>query len=754
MTAKKPIIWRQPAAIPDWRAFLRGPEAEIWHPLILDRMRPDGAETMDELMSTGEVVFVHDTIGAQVRDLLKARTPSRPWTDEELDAEVEDFLGGQDLRDYGRWVFYPWSRRLVHAIPPAEYAELRSDRNRVKITPAEQAKLLRLKVGIAGLSVGNAVAVTLALEGLFGELRLADFDTLDLSNMNRLRCTVDQIGLNKAVIAARQIFEMNPYANLTLLPEGITADNIAAFFDDGGTLDIAIDECDSIHVKFKLREEARARRIPLLMETSDRGMLDIERFDLEPRRPLLHGLVGDLTSDRVAALPPPARLGVILKIVGETSMSPRLAASLLEYGRTLRGFSQLGSDVTLGGATTATAVRRLGLGLPLASGRVFVDVSAMLADVQPPPPFVDIEQVNRAAERREFVTAVVEHALMAPSDGNLQPWRFSWRNEALHVYRDPDRSGGPDDEFGRFVALVAIGAALENIAISAAAGGKDAQFELMPSTSDPHLAARVTFRARAGGPVQDPLFEQIPRRCTNRRPSPRTSLNPVHAQVLMEAARLQGVRLQLCQDRRMLPELGRLLGEIDRVQLLAKGLHDEHFARMRWDREQVRTRRDGLDVSTLELGPLEHFLRILREPNVASVLGGINGGSLFAGAAAQAVTSSAALGLLTIEGTTPTAILRGGRAMQHLWLTATALGLGLHPCNTPIHLFARIERYHGAKLGRAEVQALTELREQFMQFFSVALSDSEILLFRLTYADPPATRSLRRPLDSVFTFES
>ena len=30
------------------------------------------------------------------------------------------------------------------------------------------------------------------------------------------------------------------------------------------------------------------------MATSDRGLVDVERFDLEPHRPILHGLLGDL----------------------------------------------------------------------------------------------------------------------------------------------------------------------------------------------------------------------------------------------------------------------------------------------------------------------------------------------------------------------------------------------------------------------------------------------------------------------------
>ena len=140
-------------------------------------------------------------------------------------------------------------------------------------------------------------------------------------------------GVNKAIIAARQIFEQNPYCNLVLYTDGVTAENLGEFIDGAegsGRADLVIDECDSIFIKIKLREEARARKIPVVMETSDRGMLDIERFDLEPDRPILHGLLGGLTAEDVLKMPPPARLGIILRIVGATTMSSRAAASLLE----------------------------------------------------------------------------------------------------------------------------------------------------------------------------------------------------------------------------------------------------------------------------------------------------------------------------------------------------------------------------------------------------------------------------------------
>src|SRR5690606_16284097 len=104
-------------------------------------------------------------------------------------------------------------------------------------------------------------------------------------------------------------------------------------------------------------------------------------------------------------------------------------------------------------------------------------------------------------------------------------------------------------------------------------------------------------------------------------------------------------------------------------------------------------------------------------------------------------------------GTTPDAFVRGGRAMQQLWLTATALGLAVQPWNGLLQLFARVERFNGAGLEKREVQQVLELRDRFSRTFKVSLGDAEVLLFRLFYADPPAQRSLRRPADAVLTIE-
>ena len=729
-------------------------DSDSWHPLCFDRSLAQDREEMDEIIARGEAAFIHDTIEAQIADLIRTRNPRVNFSEAELSARVAEATEG-GARDYGRWFLYPWSRRLVHVLSPPDFFELRTDRNRNKIMRHEQQKLAKLRIGVAGLSVGNAVALTIALENLCGELRMADFDRLDLSNMNRIRCGVHHLGVHKAVISARQIFEQNPYANLTLYTDGVTPQNISAFFEDEGRkLDLVIDECDSMYIKLKLREEARSRRTPLLMETSDRGMLDVERYDLEPKRPILHGLLGELSADDVASLPPVARLGLILRIIGETTMSPRLAASMLEFGQTLRGLSQLGSDVVLGGATTAIAVRRFGIGLPLPSGRVFIDVNRILADIQPPPiaPPDDTEAI--IMRERQLTYKLVEAAAMAPSLGNMQPWRFVVRGGEMFVLHDAERSGGPEHVVGRENAYIAIGAALENLSIAAGGAGRDAEISLFPEASRPDTVAKIRLVPRTGSVSADPLLEQIGKRLTNRKPGTRQSLSPMHAQVLTAAAKQLGARLQLCQDREKIAELGKLLGEADRLRWFSARMHAEFYGQIRWTAGEAARTRDGLDTRALDLDPgTRATYQLLRSYDVVKHMRDSGGGGVITMLAQMLVPTSAAVGFLTIEGNGPQAFVRGGRAMQQVWLTAGALGLALHPWNIILDMFAMVERHGGKGLDRREVSAVSDLREGFARCFSVSLKDTELLLFRVSQADAPAQRSLRRPVEDLLTLE-
>lgn len=339
----------------------------------------DERTRLDALLASGDVRETHDLIDDQLAELVRCLQPGENLTGRQLDAAAAELCGVADRRQYGTWAWYPWSGRLVHVLPEPEFRRVRTDRNRDKITSAEQRRLLDRRVGVIGLSVGNSAALTCAMEGVGGSFRLADFDTLGLSNLNRLRAGVHDLGLPKTVLCARQMYELDPYLDIELWSEGITEESIGDFFGDAGhPLDLLIEECDTPWVKVAAREHARARRVPVLMDANDRGLLDVERFDEEPDRPLFHGRGGDLTAREVRALDPAGTMAYLLQVCDESRLSPAMTDALGRIGRTLSSWPQLASGVMLGGALVTDTARRVLLGRPVASGRYYVDLEELV----------------------------------------------------------------------------------------------------------------------------------------------------------------------------------------------------------------------------------------------------------------------------------------------------------------------------------------------------------------------------------------
>ncbi|MEV7521861.1 Rv1355c family protein [Streptomyces sp. NPDC091371] len=760
-------------------------DAEPWRPGLFDAADPRQRAELTGILDRGGASAVGDTLTEQLAELLTARRPAWRPSPQELAAAVEDHLDGRPPLEYGTWAWYPWSRRLVHVLPGPEYRELRQSRNQYKITAAEQAGLTGRTIAVAGLSVGAASAFTLAQEGVGSRFRLADFDRLSLSNLNRLRASVTDIGLPKVVIAARQMYEMDPYLDIEVWPEGLTEDNVDGFLTGGGRADLFIEECDDLYIKVFARERARAHGIAVLMETNERGMLDVERFDLEPDRPLLHGLIDGVAAADLKGLPVRDKVPHVLRILGPENLSERMAPSLMEIGHTLSSWPQLASGVALGAAVVTDTARRVLLGQFTASGRFFVDPAELIRDgaqapvraQAAPEPAVPPTAVPPTAASpvrapaalapapplllpgpggvlgEEGVRRLVAYGIQAPSGGNVQPWTFVARGPVLHCRVDETQPATLLDFEGAATRL-AIGAAVENIDLAARAAGWACHARPFPDPADPALVCELTFSGAPHTP-RPALVDWIERRATNRRAGPARPLDAVHRQTLTSCAADSGARLHLLTDRAELAEAGRILGAADRLRMLSRRMHAEMMGELRWTPEEVRATRDGIDIATLEADAADLAgMSLARHwPHLAFVRQ-MGGGRAFEEGARDGVAASSAIGCLTIAGTGPEASFEGGRALQRLWLTATSLGLGFQPVTVLLYLLARVERGDGAGLDAAETATLHALRKRLSALVPQRPEETELLLFRLSYAPPPTARALRRGVDAVLRFDT
>lgn len=349
-------------------------------PIVYDLSNKYDREEFKNLIKRDSNLIVKNELDSQIRELIKLKNPEMIKEPSNYDKLFESFMSTIDLEAYGNWVYYPWSNHVIRTLPKSDFIEVRTIRNKYKITQEEQDKLKQKCVGIVGLSVGQSVSLALAMERIAGSIRIADFDHLELGNMNRIRTGLHNIGLPKTIIVAREIAEIDPFIRVECFHEGVTSKNIDSFFNfRGEQLDILIDECDSIDVKIALREKARENKIPVLMDTSDRGMLDVERYDLNPALSLFHGLVTADDLERLKfAKNAEEKVDVVEKILNVETMSEALKSSMKQIGKTITTWPQLGADVMLGGAITAMMTRKILLNKSKVTGRFFIDFDQII----------------------------------------------------------------------------------------------------------------------------------------------------------------------------------------------------------------------------------------------------------------------------------------------------------------------------------------------------------------------------------------
>lgn len=338
---------------------------------MLEQLRPQISNDPGAFPSAGRRIEAYE--GA-CRELFAVRNPG--WykkTGADAEAARAEFF--RTVRIPDAWIYFPWAKTVVHTVAEDDYLELRTGRNRNIISKEEQSNLREMRVGIVGLSIGSIILSTLVRIGGPKAIKLADFDTIEITNLNRMDADLLSYGDRKIAVAAKRAWAVDPFADLKLWEDGVADETLETFIIGDPALQVFIDEMDSLNYKVKARMICRRHRIPVLMATNigDRVMIDIERFDEEPDRPLFHGRM-DIDPESVASLPYAAWVREAKRIVGEEFLTDPLKATLGELGKTVSAIPQLGSTTAVGGAGVGYALRRIANGQEMPSGRYIISV--------------------------------------------------------------------------------------------------------------------------------------------------------------------------------------------------------------------------------------------------------------------------------------------------------------------------------------------------------------------------------------------
>ena len=155
-----------------------------------------------------------------------------------------------------------------------------------------QRRLKAARVAVVGAGgIGSAVIPALAGAGV-GKLTIIDDDIVDLTNLHRQPIfRADQVGQDKAVLAAQFVRGLNPHVELRPISERLTADNADALLADH---DLVIDGCDNFATRLVVGDRLTRLQIPLVSAAAVQFQGQVALFrGWETERPCYRCFVGD-----------------------------------------------------------------------------------------------------------------------------------------------------------------------------------------------------------------------------------------------------------------------------------------------------------------------------------------------------------------------------------------------------------------------------------------------------------------------------
>jgi nitroreductase len=254
---------------------------------------------------------------------------------------------------------------------------------------------------------------------------------------------------------------------------------------------------------------------------------------------------------------------------------------------------------------------------------------------------------------------LLRYAILAPSVRNTQPWAFSVQGNRVHLIADVRKAQPVADPDGRELHI-SLGCALENLLVAAEHFGFGHGIAYFPEREAPDLVAIATFEpggtpspARAGATLTSILTRHNDDGVF--RPAP----VPEWLRMRLVACCVEpDLQILLTDDRPFHNWIDALTLEADRAELANPGFRRElnyWIGQGVFGSPPVRERLRHAANTRPELA--EHVAR--RDHAI--------------------MESAALLGLICATGDSHLHHVRAGQLFERLWLTATAMGVGINP---------------------------------------------------------------------------
>lgn len=347
---------------------------------------------------------------------------------------------------------------------------------------------------------------------------------------------------------------------------------------------------------------------------------------------------------------------------------------------------------------------------------------------------------------KEDIISLCELGATAPSGGNIQPWHVDVYRDLFVVSLDPVRSQSILD-YKSYASMFSLGSFVENVSIGLQHLGVEYAIEIQEK------AIHILLNKKGEYTNTKKLYPYIQKRFTSRTMSngeiiPETDIQQLSDVICNSTKEVAISYIQHEQDKKKAADL---LGKSDGVRTFHNQLFQQMMQELRFDQTSVEKTRDGIDVNTLELpGNAVNMMKLLsKHPTIRQTIPK----RVFEHMAKPLLQSTSHLACLIIQVPYATAtIIEAGRRMQRFWLTATQLGIQLHPWTVQTFFHLRAMDNADTMFHSDEKKEIISINKELCSMFQIQPDYLPFFIFRLYKGNTSTYRSLRLPWNSFTSF--
>jgi len=350
---------------------------------------------------------------------------------------------------------------------------------------------------------------------------------------------------------------------------------------------------------------------------------------------------------------------------------------------------------------------------------------------------------------KEDIVKIIKAGTLAPSGDNVQPWRFVVSGNTIKLFNIYEKDNSLYN-FKQNASIIAHGAVIENMIITAKEFGYNVNISLFPNIDNNNHIANIKFVKENTG--KDFLFRSIEKRATNRKPYKKIQLTDEQRQAIFDCNQeLPLGKVILAEGDEKVRKLGKLLSVNEQIVLENKNLHDFLFEHIVWNEKEKREKKSGLYIKTLELGgPQKIIFKLVKNFTILKFLNKfIKISKKVAKKNAEIYASSSAIVAISVNEDKNKDYVNTGRMMQRLWLTATHLGLSAHPSTGVILLAQRIHAGDAFKLSNNHVSIIEKAYAEIKNIFGIE-NDTIKMILRIGDGGKPSAYSSRLEPEIIF----